>query len=60
MAGLTYWDVPNLETLHQVSLPSGKAPFPPPPRSPPRPRLGSHLGMQALKQAGPIAPPSRC
>uniref|UniRef100_A0A452V045 Kinesin family member C2 n=1 Tax=Ursus maritimus TaxID=29073 RepID=A0A452V045_URSMA len=24
VAGLTYWDVPNLETLHQVSLPSGK------------------------------------
>lgn len=26
MAGLTYWDVPNLETLHQVRLPSGIAP----------------------------------
>lgn len=23
MAGLTYWDVPNLETLHQVRLPGG-------------------------------------
>lgn len=31
MAGLTYWDVPNLETLHQVRLPGG-------PCVPPRPR----------------------
>lgn len=31
MAGLTYWDVPNLETLHQVRLPSVQ-------RRPPRPR----------------------
>lgn len=59
VAGLTYWDVPNLETLHQVRLPNGNA-APPPPRSSPRHRLCSHLGTQTLQQVGPIAPPSRC
>lgn len=37
MAGLTYWDVPNLETLHQVRLPSGAA------------QLRSHLGLWTLQ-----------
>lgn len=44
VAGLTYWDVPNLETLHQVRLPSGNAP-PPPPTS------------QQPSEAPPVLPP---
>lgn len=55
MAGLTYWDVPNLETLHQVSLPSGKAPFPPPPPQPSKAPPGL-----PPRDAGPEAGRSYC
>lgn len=37
VAGLTYWDVPNLETLHQVRLPSGAT------------QLCSHLALWTLQ-----------
>lgn len=56
MAGLTHWDVGNLETLHQVRLPSRALSC-----KGLTPQVGAHLGGEALAhQASPDAPPFRC
>uniref|UniRef100_A0A2K5QZS7 Kinesin family member C2 n=1 Tax=Cebus imitator TaxID=2715852 RepID=A0A2K5QZS7_CEBIM len=60
VAGLTHWDVPNLETLHQVSPAASSSRSPQVPRPVPEPctlHLVDLAGSERARKAGEAGPP---